>query len=116
MDEDVDDDDNECFSVYPKDDEETEIEDDELIALGIEYAYCDLSGEIELEDDEEFDIDKLTVFDFDNDTPFVDVEGFCECVRPIIKYGNKFYKLELDDFDIKRRSGRIGTWDELRED
>ena len=57
-------------------------------------------GDIELEDDEEFDIDKLEIMSWDNDGNLF--SGGCEyCVLPTIKYGNKIYRLHVEDYDYR---------------
>ena len=97
--------------------EEFEDEDNVFVMEYIEtYGMC-YDGDIELEDDEEFDIDKLTIFTCDNDDNVLsEIEGCRDCVEPTIKYGNKFYRLYNEDWEMHYCLYKIGTLSELAED
>ena len=63
----------------------------------LECGYGLMSCKINLEDGEEFDSSKLKLIVSDDD-------GFyCSCddaVLPVVLYGNRFYRLVRDDWDI----------------
>lgn len=58
-------------------------------------------GDIDIDEGEAFDPSKLHLQWWDNDGELVFVEGYHNCILPTIKYGNKFYRLNLNSFPQK---------------
>ena len=57
--------------------------------------------EIELDEDEEFDISKLELYITDHDV----TECWEDCVSSIFRYGNKFYHLYGESWEVKDQDG-----------
>lgn len=66
-------------------------------------------GVIELDEDEEFDIDKLELYITDHDV----TTCWEDCVSPMVKYGNKFYLFDIGAWD---RDEAEGEWKDLRDE
>lgn len=53
---------------------------------------------------------KWLIQKWDNDGEFVSYEGYINCILPTIKYGNKFYRLNIyEDWEIKNSEYSIET-------
>ena len=62
----------------------------------------DYWAEIELDEDEEFDISKLELYITDHDV----TECWEDCVSSIFRYGNKFYHLYGESWEVKDQDGK----------
>ena len=62
----------------------------------------DYWAEIELDEDEEFDISKLELYITDHDV----TECWDDCVSSIFRYGNKFYHLYGESWEVKDQDGK----------
>ena len=65
-------------------------------------------AEIELDEDEEFDISKLELYITDHDV----IRCWDDCVSSIFRYGNKFYHFYGESWEVK---DPYGEWYDRRD-
>lgn len=98
--------------LVPVDDEDERPEEETHFGYDYGVGYC---GEIEIPEDEEFDINKLQFFMSDYDG-FLPDDDYMESVLPFVKYGNKIFKLHVtssyqngENFGMVRLDSRWGS-------